>query len=152
MRVDRRIRMKKVIATVVLFASIAGASVSMGAAPAGASAYGCSGFRTVNSPWGSGAVNSYCVDLQGTGTYVRTVTGTFTANVGTVCNYNITAEFFDSQGRWYMTRQTPVTYGCVWGTKFAGRITLNQDVRRGSMCSTLKQNGSRITSVCHSIY
>jgi hypothetical protein len=144
--------MKKLIAIAALVASLAGVSVLGGASPASASAFGCSGFRTVNSPWGSGAVNSYCANLDGTGRYVRNVSGSFTANVGTVCNYNITAEFFDSSGRWYMTRSAPTTYGCFWGTQFAGRITLNQYVQPGFMCSTLKQNGTRLTSVCHNIY
>lgn len=144
--------MKKLIAIVALVASLAGVSVLASASPASASAYGCQGFRTVNSPWGSGNVNSYCVDLQGSGTYVRSVSGAFTANVGSVCNYNITAEFFDAQGRWYMTRQSPVRYGCTWGTQYAGGISINQYVQRGFMCSTLKQNGSRLTSVCHNIY
>lgn len=144
--------MKKIIVIAVLAASLAGVSVLGSAAPASASAFGCSGFRTVNSPYGSGAVNSYCVNLDGSGRYVRSVSGSFTANVGTVCNYNITAEFFDTSGRYYMARSTGTTYGCYWGTRFAGRITLNQTVRPGFMCSTLKQNGGRLTSVCHSVY
>lgn len=144
--------MKKLIAIVALVASLAGVGVLGNASPASASAFGCQGFRTLNSPWGTGNVNSYCANLNGTGRYVRTVTGSYTANVGTVCNSSITAEFFDTAGRWYMTRQSPVRYGCRWGTQYAGGITLNQNVRPGFMCSTLKQNGARLTSVCHSIY
>lgn len=140
------------MATVIAAVALSGIALVGSSTPASASAFGCSGFRAIGTPWGSAAANSYCVNLDGSGTYVRNVSGSFTANVGTVCNYNITAEFFDSSGRWYMTRSTPTTYNCVWGTKFAGRIQVNQHVKRGSMCSTLKQNGSRLTSVCHSIY
>ncbi len=49
--------MKKLIATVVLIASLGGVSVLASAPPASVGAFGCSGFRTINSPWGSGAVN-----------------------------------------------------------------------------------------------
>lgn len=120
--------------------------------PAEASAFGCSYYRPISTPWGTPNVNSYCATIDGSGTWVNWVSGSFTSNVGSLCNYNITAEFFDSNGNWYMTRQSPVQYRCSWGTNFVARITINQNVRRGFMCSTLKQNGSRVTSVCHNIY
>lgn len=119
---------------------------------AGASAFGCSQYRPIGTPWGTPSVNSYCARLDGSGTWVNYVSGSFTSNAGNLCNYNITAEFFDSAGRWYMTRATPVRYGCWWGTQHAGTIWINQNVRKGYMCSTLKTNGARVTSVCHNIY
>jgi hypothetical protein len=127
-------------------------AVGVSSQPAAASAFGCSYFRPISTPWGTPSVNSYCATIDGSGTWVNYVSGSFTTNVGTLCNYNITAEFFDSNGRWYMTRATPIKYRCDWGTNFVGRITINQNVQRGFMCSTLKQNGSRVTSVCHNIY
>lgn len=62
----------------------------------------------------------------------------------------MTAEFFDSSGRWYKTYSTPTRYGC--SRTGSGSISINRSMKRGFMCSTLKQNGGRITSVCHNIY
>ncbi len=136
----------------VLFAALAiAAFATLPSNPAHASAFGCNGWKGVPTPWGTLSANSYCASLNGTGTYVSSVSGSFTVNFGTVCNYNITAEFFDSNGNWYYTKQTPVRYRCDWGTVSTGSIAIGTNMRRGSMCSTLKQNGARLTSVCHSI-
>lgn len=141
-----------VIATLALALLASVTAVGVTSQPAAAGAFGCSYYRPISTPWGTPNVNSYCATIDGTGTWVNYVSGSFTSNVGNLCNYNITAEFFDSSGRWYMTRETPIQYRCDWGTRFVGRITINQNVKRGFMCSTLKQNGSRVTSVCHNIY
>jgi len=141
-----RLRQRTAMMAVAALAVVGG--VTAGAGPASAGAYGCNGWNFVKSV----PTNNYCVSIDGTGRYVKSVSGSASVNVGSVCNYNITAEFFDTSGRWYMTRSTPVTYGCFWGTRFLGTIGLNQYVRPGKMCSTLRQNGARVTSVCHSIY
>jgi hypothetical protein len=141
-----------VIATLAMALLATVAAIGVSSQPAEASAFGCSYFRPLSSPWGTVPVNSYCARLDGTGRWVNYVSGSFTINVGTICNYNITAEFFDSSGRWYMTKSSPVQYRCDWGTRLAGSIPINQNVQRGFMCSTLKQNGGRVTSVCHNIY
>ena len=144
--------MKKQMIIVAMLASLVGFGVVANPSPASASAFGCSGFRGINTPWANVSANQYCVTLNGSGTYVSSVTGSFTANVGNVCNYNITAEFFDTSGRWYMTRTGGTTTGCFWGTQFVRSVAVNQTVRPGYMCSTLKQNGTRLASVCHNIY
>jgi hypothetical protein len=141
--------MKKFITMVALVASLAGATAISAASPAAASASGCSawGARMVgNIPIAKGV---YCVGLNGTGTYVSTVAASFTA-ASSVCNWNITAEFFDSNGRWYQTISGPTHWGCGWNTGDVVSVFSNK--QRGSMCSTLKQNGAPVSSVCHSIY
>lgn len=143
---------RTVVALATAAASLIG-TFAVGAPTAHASAYGCNGWRNVSVKGNNVPLNNYCVSLDGTGTFVRSVRGNFSSNVGTVCNYNVTAEFFDSAGNWYMTKASPVKWGCKWGTDTnAGTIVMNQHVRRGTMCSTLRQNGARITSVCHSIW
>ena len=140
--------MKKLIATVALVASLAGVSVLATASPASAGAYGCSGWgaRQAGNYWvASGA---YCATISGQGRYVQAVSGSYGAT--RVCNWNITAEFFDSSGRWYQTFTGGTHWSC--GSWQNDVIWLDRYVQRGTMCSTLKSNGVRLTSVCHSIY
>ena len=144
----------KIRASRILIAILA-ATASIGMVAVGtsstaqASASGCSawGAKTVGGiPVAKGV---YCVGLNGTGRRVDTVVGSFNA-AGSVCNWNITVELFDSSGRWYRTIEGGKNWGCTW--KGSAAIGVFQNVQRGSMCSTLKQNGARIQSVCHSIY
>lgn len=91
----------------------------------------------------------YCVGLNGSGTYVNTVAASFNA-AGSVCNWNVTAEFFDQNGAWYDTVNNPVHSGCTW--QGGDVVSVFRNVRSGTMCSTLKTNGARVQSVCHSVY
>lgn len=118
---------------------------------ASASAYGCSfwGAKVVgNIPVATG---QYCALIAGQGTYVDYVAGGFTS-AGNVCNFNITAEFFNTSGTWYRTIHGPVQYRCTRATSPVSTLLVRGYVQRGFMCSTLKQNGARVTSVCHNIY
>jgi hypothetical protein len=141
--------LKKFIAIAAATLSIIGL-VSIGTAkPAAAGAYGC-------AAWGAGtyagkpyAQGGYCAEINGSGTFVKYVGGGFNS-AGNVCNWNITAEFFDSNGRWYQTYNGPAHYQC--NVKANDVIWINQYKARGRMCSTLKSNGGRIQSVCHNIY
>lgn len=109
-------------------------------------AQGCTYFGYVNVGGHSIPGGKYCAILSGSGLFVGSVNGAF-ALLGTICNWNITAEFFDHRGNWYSTYNGPVHYGC-WAINF-DTININRYARdSGMMCSTLKQNGSRVTSVC----
>lgn len=139
----------RIVVLIVAMLSMIGAMSISGSTPAHASASGCSawGAKTVgNIPIAKGV---YCVGLNGTGTYVNTVAASYNA-AGSVCNWNITAEFFDANGNWYQTISGPTHWGCSWQGSDA--IGVFKNVKRGTMCSTLKQNGTRVQSVCHSIY
>jgi hypothetical protein len=139
----------RLLALIMATLSMIGLLSFVGSSPASASASGCSawGAKTVaNIPIAKGV---YCVGLNGSGTYVNTVAASFNA-AGSVCNWNITAEFFDSNGKWYQTIPAPTHWGCSWSGSDVVSVFGNK--QRGSMCSTLKQNGARIQSVCHSIY
>lgn len=116
-----------------------------GPARASASAYGCASGDPNKGP------SFYCVNLNGSGTYVKSVQGTYYGSA-LVCNSRITAEFFDTSWRWYQT-YTSSTSGC--STKVGKTININANKRRGYMCSTLKYQiaifGNRQMSVCHAI-
>lgn len=78
-------------AMAALTITLCASAVSLGVSsqPAAASAFGCSYYRPISTPWGTPNVNSYCAALDGSGTWVNYVSGSFTSNVGTLCNYNI---------------------------------------------------------------
>ena len=121
-----------------------------------ASAYGASYFGP-GVTWKGITVRmgTYHAYISGSGTYVSYVKGWPQLNtpIGNICNWNITAEFFDANGRWYSTRTGPTHWGCnsYWNQANADFLYVNGYVQRGTMCSTLKSNGARQTSVCHSI-
>lgn len=132
------------------------AAVGVSSEPASASAFGCNQYGSGLSYNGIGArKGTYCAQISGTGTWVSFVYGQGQVNnalFGTTCNYFITAEFFDSSGRWYETQRTPTRNRCYSAAGFSERININRHMRKGFMCSTLFSNGARQTSVCHSIY
>ena len=87
--------------------------------------------------------------VSGSGTYVNYVEGSF-LSAGNVCNWMVTAEFFDSNGKWYETKHSSTHWGCSkYGAK---RVTIGKHVKKGTVCQSLRTNGARITSVCHSIH
>jgi hypothetical protein len=133
------------LAAALLLLAVLGAT----ARSADASAYGCSAWGAKTIGKYPVATGMYCVNIQGSGTHVKWVGGGF-KSIGNVCNWSITAEFFDSAGRWYQTRSGPTHYGCARSANDV--IWINATKKRGFMCSTLKTNGLRITSVCHNIF
>jgi hypothetical protein len=143
----KRWRVGLAVTLVALTASLG--VVAVDAPPAKAGASGCSFWNPFTVGGYRLAAGTYCVTLAGTRTYVDYVYGGF-SSAGNVCNWNVTAEFFDTSGRWYMTRSSPIKHGCT--PRNGAAVTLKRYVKRGFMCSTLKQNGGRITSVCHNIH
>jgi len=134
-----------------MFASIVGSS------PAGATAAGTSGFgprlcvKGVCAPMGS-----YWVQLTSKRLHVSNVKAwpQLLSPVGNICNWNVTAEFFDTSDHWYQTFNAPVHRGCnsYWNQADAVFIIVNKEMKPGKMCSTLKSNGTRKTSVCHNFF
>jgi hypothetical protein len=68
----------------------------------------------------------------------------------TICNWTITAEFFDTHGRWYKTFETKTHLGC-WFTNNT-QLNVNHTAKTGKMHSTLRSNGNRVNSVGFSIH
>src|SRR4051794_40978810 len=93
-------RMRRIAAAVLLSVGFGAAPVVMSVASAGASATKCA----------SGA-HSYCAYVNGSGLHVNYVTGSFTSTTP-ICNWTITAEFFDSAGRYYKTFESSRHNGC----------------------------------------
>jgi hypothetical protein len=150
----RRTRLHRLL---ILLACALTAVLVAGTQPASASAFGTAPFGPqlpidgVSVPAGS-----YDVYISGTGTYVSYVEGWPYMNTpvsGTICNWNITAEFFDISGQWYRTLTGPTHLDCnsYFNQADADFISINDTVQAGLMCSTLKSNGARLTSVCHKI-
>lgn len=108
-------------------------------APASASSIGCNYYK-----WGD-----YCVSVRGTGTYVEKLRPHFVSAVKR-CNWDMSAEFFDSSGKWYKTYRTGIHYGC-WFTNIDD-VWVKSNMKKGFVCSTLRTNSSPIASRCESIY
>ncbi len=139
--------MKKLIATVVLVASLAGVSVLATATPASAGAYGCAGWTTKWAGY-TAPSGAYCATISGQGRYVQAVSGSYGAS--NLCNTRITAEFFTDSWQWTRTYNSGTWGGCgsyrnqtIWINGYAPTT--------GFMCSTLYSNNVRMTSVCHRI-
>lgn len=91
----------------------------------------------------------YCVGINGSGKTVNALSGQFTSYIK-VCNWNITAEFFDSSNRWYKTFESSKQYSCTFTGTYG--LVMKYTAKKGYVCSTLKQNGSRLTSWCATIF
>jgi hypothetical protein len=125
-------------AAVLAAVAIGAAPLALDAEPAPASATKCVSGST-----------SYCAYVNGSGLQVNYVTGSFTS-VSSICNWTITAEFFDSSGRWYKTFESGVRSGCTRSS--STKLTINYKAKAGRMYSTLRSNGRRVTSVSFSIH
>ena len=102
------------------------------------------------------SMGTYYSHVSGDGTWVQNVQGWPYINtpVGNICNWEITAEFFDTQNRWLETLHGGVHLGCWWyGNQATGHeIPVNRNMPSGMVCTTLKSNGVRLTSNCHTIH
>jgi hypothetical protein len=145
----------------LLFAAMIGLSLLAAPAANALGRTGCSLYGPVVSKAGISIPikGSYCaeIDIQsGTsnGLYkVNWVKGWFTGldpfGIAKVCNRQYTAEFFDTSGRWYSTIESGIVLGCSRDGLMS--IPINKFAKPGLMCSTLRSQGTRVTSVCHSI-
>lgn len=145
--------MKKLITvlkTLAISFVLAGIIFAQSAIPVHASSSGTAywGFFYIN---GYGIPSGkYYVYLNGTGLYSQYVEGQFQV-AGSICNWNITAEFFNKNSQWLRTYNGAYHGGCSpIGTDYVWTNYTMSDI--GFMCSTLKSNGSRITSYCLSIH
>lgn len=95
-----------------------------------------------------------CGNVTGSGDYVISVTNGFTSLVP-VCNWNITAEFFrdlpNGDGNvWTHTINGTVHHSC--SVHASDGMWVDAQEQTGFVCSTLKENGARLTSWCASIH
>ncbi len=119
------------------------------ASPAAASANGCSWWNPITIQGHTLSTGRYCVYVVGRGNYVSGVVGQYFSAIP-ICNWNITAEFFSSSNHYLWTASGPMHYSCsLQGTDAIG---INSWQQTGYVCSTLKENGSRITSWCAAIH
>jgi hypothetical protein len=139
---------RKALATVAVVATSFGAVLALTAAPAGASASNC----PARPAFWDGTVGNYCAIVYGTGMHVSEVYGTFTNLVRPVCNWTITAEFFDSSYKWVRTYNSPKHTGCTRHSSTAIYPNYTLGGKSGHICSTLKDNGNRLTSYCFGMH
>lgn len=150
-------RLPRLPRLLVLLAGVLTAILAAGTQPASANAFGTAPFGPQLPVAGASVpAGSYDVYISGSGAHVSYVEGWPYMNTpvsGTICNWNITAEFFDLSGQWYRTLTGPTHLDCnsYFNQADADFIPVNDTVQFGLMCSTLKSNGTRLTSVCHKI-
>jgi hypothetical protein len=101
---------------------------------------------------------SFCDTVNGTGTYVQTVTGSFgTTIVGldTICYPSMKIDFYDASGRWIAWRQGPQRAGCYpWAFNSVPTIGVWANfpaARGGSARVTLQSYGRSIVENWHGI-
>jgi hypothetical protein len=128
---------------------IGGATIAT--APAAmASAVGCGDWgSTVNYQGLNVPVGRYCVNVNGSGNFVQSVIGDFVSSRN-VCNWQMTAEFFNSHNQWYQTLTTATHYSCTLHGHDG--IAVYNNKQTGYVCSTLRQNGARLASWCAAIH
>ena len=142
-------RVTSILGAVVLLTSM----LVMGqTAPAAADAYKCNFWGPFNLGGWTVPQGQYCAYLEGSGTYVRRIGGNFQV-AGSICNYTVTAEFFDRNSRHYRTFESPMQYGCTGNRQTPVNVyPYFSGVRGGFVCSTLRQSGTRVSSVCFGLY
>ena len=138
--------MKRILSITALVIALASGGTLLTAQAAGASASNCPAFPAFRD----GTAATDCAIVYGTGLRVDQVYGTFTNLVHPVCNWTITAEFFDTSWRWYKTVESPVHSGCSRHSSTA--IYPRYTARAGYLCSSLRSNRSRLTSYCFKIH
>lgn len=151
-RTKRSSRLKLIILSLV--AAIAVIVPLTVATPAQAYSRGCSFWNPLSVGGYSMSTGQYCAEVDGYSTWIYQVEGDFTS-AGNVCNWDVTAEFFDSRWNWKRTFVSSHDYGCTrQGRKYISvPYYMNQLVgsNYGYMCSTLRVGWQRVTSVCHYI-
>lgn len=130
-------------------------TIVFNAGPASAYARGCSFWNPFSVSGYNLAAGQYCAEVDGGGTYIYQVEGDF-SSVGNICNWDITAEFFDSHWNYHTTLASSHNYGCghtgrayIYAPYYLSQLTGDN---YGYMCSTLRVGWQRVTSVCHYIH
>jgi hypothetical protein len=140
------VRRRAVLALASL--AVVGSTAVGTATSAEASAYGCTGYG-----WQVGTYRSqFCGQIDGSGTYVRSVGAGFSAPIawaGTLQNTRVKIEFVDTRGVTYWTLVSGQQNG--YSSVGAWSWTLNTYVRTGTVRYTLLSNGAAYAVVQHTI-
>jgi hypothetical protein len=96
-----------------------------------------------------------CIDVDGTGLKVHSVTGSFTASE--VCNWRYDIIFTNTQGKAYTTVKGLTHSGCTRGRghesfTFGRKGRFYTTAREGQVCARLYSSGSPVDAACVSIY
>lgn len=88
--------------------------------------------------------------IYGKGLQIDQIRGNF-HGIGNFCNWRVTLELFDLEGRSYYTQKGPIETGC----KAAGKSVfwVRKTAKPGKGCVRFFTHGSHhVTSVCHGLY
>lgn len=130
--------------------------ISLAAAPALADTKGCTVYSAVTVAGVPLPAGTYCATIVGSGKWVDGVQGEFYAP--NLCNWDVTAEFFDNHWNWKKTYVSRHVDGCNYGSAWAPYINVNANIDQlantesGYMCSTLRAGWQRVTSACNYIH
>lgn len=142
----------RLIAIVVACLSVMGVSV-ISAPSAHASAYSCTGYGWISIPKTGVATSRWCVQTTGSGRYVSSEAGAFTALVAGVylCDTSMKAQFFDIYGRSMGTYYSVVRRGC-WQAGGAFNIGVNRTFPSdGYVRVSLLSYGAEKAAIQHNI-
>ncbi|MFI7284126.1 hypothetical protein ACIBOV_28090 [Micromonospora chersina] len=123
-------------------------------APASASATSCVFYGAMLN---TGVHNGqFCGSVNGSGTYINYVTGSFGATipgVDVVCNPSIKLDVFDRYDRWIASRQGSQKWGCFYGTwNSVNSISVYWGFPQadgGRLYVTLQSSGSRVATTSY---
>lgn len=143
---------KRRLASMFLTFVMTSGMIMTSAPPAAASAYSCTGYGWVGVPGTSLKTSRWCGETKGTGLYVSTVGGGFSALVGGVylCDTRMKVSFFDTKGSNYRTYSSAVTPGC-WQAGGVFKVKVDRTMKAGHVEISLLSYGVKIAKVRHNI-
>ena len=125
----------------------------VGAAPAEASSFGCTGFGPGVTYKGVYVTNgTFCGTVNGSGRYVNYVGGNAYNHIPgqSFCNWEIKADFYDTSGAWRDWASTGIRGGCTMIPDL--NIGVHRWERQGKVRITLRSNASNVASVDEAIF
>lgn len=131
---------------------IVGANLGL-ATGASAYAYSCTGYGWISIPGTSVASSRWCGETNGSGRYVSSVKGGFTALIAGVylCDTRMRAQFFDSRGNSMGTYYSGTRYGC-WQAGGVFAVSINRTFPdNGYVRISLLSYGAEKAAVQHNI-
>lgn len=141
---------RSIVSVLALFAMLASSVAA--AAPAEASAYGCTPYTKVRIKGVSPA--NWCGGPQGTRRYISSVDASFAssfAGVGYLCNTRMKVEVFNSQGRSVYVAYSRTRTGC-WQAGGVFRIIVNRTFASdGYVATSLLSYGATLATLNHNI-
>lgn len=147
-------RFKKVGLALMAAVVLAGGSITLNPATAGATSTKCAFYG--DGIKGLVRNGQFCATVVGSGTRVDRVTANFGTTIpgrNKVCNPSIKIDVYNKYGKWVTWRQGAQKSGCAWGTWNSVRtLTVNANfpsAKGGFVRVSLQHYGSTVTYTDH---